>query len=45
MAFPTDRPVSRAARFVSDSLTKIVGDLVQRGIWTGHLIDSDVEPG
>lgn len=39
LSFSTDRPVSRAARFASEAISKIVTDLVTAGVWVGHLID------
>lgn len=45
LAFPADRPISRAARFASDSIAAIVGDLVHRGTWPGHLLDVDATQG
>ena len=39
MALPSDRPASRAARFAADTITEVVTDLVDRGIWIGQLID------
>lgn len=44
LAFPADRPISRAARFASESIASIVADLVHRGTWPGHLIDVGVTP-
>lgn len=41
LAFPADRPVSAAARFVGEVLTDIAAELVKRGVWTGQLTDTD----
>jgi DNA-binding transcriptional LysR family regulator len=38
VAFPSDRPVSRAARFTGDAIERIVGDLVRRGVWGGKFL-------
>jgi hypothetical protein len=39
LAYPADRSVSAAARFVGDTFTEIAADLVARNIWVGHMID------
>lgn len=44
LAYPADRPISRAARFASESIAAIVADLVQRGIWPGHMLDVEATP-
>lgn len=38
LSFPSDRPISRAARFAADSITAIATELVTRGVWSGHLL-------
>jgi DNA-binding transcriptional LysR family regulator len=38
IAYPADRPVSLAARFVGDTIREIAADLVARNIWVGHMI-------
>lgn len=38
LAYPSDRPVSRLARFAGESIAGIVGDLVERRIWPGELL-------
>ncbi|KRE09953.1 LysR family transcriptional regulator [Bosea sp. Root381] len=38
IAYPADRPVSAAARFVGETFIDIAGDLVERGVWTGHML-------
>ncbi|GBD48606.1 LysR substrate-binding domain-containing protein [Methylopila sp. Yamaguchi] len=41
LAFPADRPVSPAARFVGDAFMEIAADLVGRGVWLGHKLAPD----
>jgi LysR family transcriptional regulator, nitrogen assimilation regulatory protein len=41
LAYPADRPVSPAARFVGDVFMEIATDLVDRNIWTGHMLAQD----
>lgn len=36
IAYPADRPVSPAARFVGDAFAEMAADLVGRGVWLGH---------
>ncbi len=38
LAYPSDRSVSRLARFAGETITAIVGDLVERKIWPGELL-------
>jgi LysR family nitrogen assimilation transcriptional regulator len=38
LAFPNERPVSRAARFAGEAIESVVADLVRRGVWGGKLI-------
>ncbi len=38
LAYPADRPVSAAARFVADTFTAIAADLVARNIWVGRML-------
>jgi len=38
MVYPTDRPTSPAARFVGDTFLALAGELVQEGIWAGHML-------
>lgn len=38
MVYPTDRPISPAARFVGDAFLELAEELVQRGIWAGHML-------
>lgn len=40
IAYPADRPVSPATRFVADTLTAITTDLVERKVWGGRLLDA-----
>lgn len=39
LSYSIDRPVSRGARFASESIAMIVSDFVSRGIWKGHLLE------
>lgn len=39
IAYPADRPVSPATRFVAETLIAITTDLVERKVWGGRLID------
>ena len=41
LAYPADRPVSPAARFVGDVFLEIATDLVDRNIWVGHMLAQD----
>ena len=41
LAYPVDRPVSRAARFVGDTFTQIASDLVAQRIWGGQMLDME----
>lgn len=38
LAYPADRPVSAAARFVGDTFIDIAGDLVSRNVWVGRML-------
>lgn len=38
LAYPADRPVGPAARFVADVFTEIAADLVSRNIWVGRML-------
>lgn len=38
VAYSTDRPVSRAARFVGEAFRRITGELVAQGIWAGEML-------
>lgn len=38
LAYPADRPVGAAARFVADAFTEIAADLVARNIWVGRML-------
>lgn len=38
LSFPSDRPITRAARFAADAIAEIVSDMVQRGVWSGQLL-------
>jgi DNA-binding transcriptional LysR family regulator len=39
LAYPADRPVSPAARFVGESIVRIAADLVNRKRWAGQMVD------
>jgi DNA-binding transcriptional LysR family regulator len=41
LAYPADRPVSPAARFVGETITEIAHDLVSRQVWVGHMLGED----
>jgi DNA-binding transcriptional LysR family regulator len=41
LSFPADRPVSRLARFAAETISTIIRDQVERGIWVGQLLDAD----
>ncbi|MCO5091432.1 LysR substrate-binding domain-containing protein [Bosea sp. (in: a-proteobacteria)] len=38
LAYPADRPISPAARFVGETFTQIAADLVRRDIWIGRVL-------
>lgn len=38
LAYPADRPISAAARFVGETFVAIATDLVERGVWAGHML-------
>ncbi|SDN41911.1 LysR substrate-binding domain-containing protein [Ensifer sp. YR511] len=38
VAYPADRPVSPAARFVAETFTEIASDFVARNVWSGHIL-------
>ncbi|RYG28786.1 MAG: LysR family transcriptional regulator [Burkholderiales bacterium] len=40
IAYPADRPIMPAARFVGDTFVRIAGELVGNGIWAGTMIDA-----
>lgn len=39
IAFPADRPVMPAARYIGDAFARIARELIQTGIWAGRIID------
>jgi DNA-binding transcriptional LysR family regulator len=43
ISFPTDRPVPRLARFAGQAIAATVRSLVERGIWSGHLLEAGSE--
>lgn len=46
LSYPTDRPVPRLARYAGDILASTVRQMVEKGVWPGHLPpDSSAEPG
>lgn len=38
IAYPSDRAISPAARFLGEAVTEIAADLVGRGIWAGQML-------
>jgi len=40
IAYPTDRPIMPAARFVGEVFARIAAELVDSGIWAGTIIDT-----
>lgn len=38
MAYPADRPLTRATRTTGETFARIVADLVRRGIWAGRML-------
>lgn len=40
VAYPADRPVSRAARLVGETVIGIAADLAARGVWMGQVLDA-----
>jgi DNA-binding transcriptional LysR family regulator len=38
IAYPSDRAISPAARFLGEAVTNVAGDLVGRGIWAGRML-------
>src|SRR5690606_8511321 len=40
IAYPTDRPIRPAARFVEEAFTQIAAELVDSGVWAGTIIDT-----
>jgi len=38
IAYPSDRAISPAARFLGEAVTDVAADLVQRGIWAGRML-------
>lgn len=41
LAFPTDRPIPRLARFAGQTVVSKVRQMVERGVWAGSLPESD----
>jgi DNA-binding transcriptional LysR family regulator len=41
LAYPADRPVSPAARFVGEAFVEIARDLVASNVWAGHMLERD----
>ncbi|ACL61551.1 LysR family transcriptional regulator [Methylobacterium nodulans] len=44
LAYPADRPVTPAARFVGQAFVEIAADLVDRKIWIGHMVEPSAAP-
>lgn len=40
IAYPTDRPIMPAARFVGEAFARIAAELVDSGVWAGTIIDT-----
>lgn len=38
VAYPSDRAISPAARFLGGAVTEVAADLVERGIWAGRML-------
>ncbi|MBB6122985.1 LysR family transcriptional regulator [Sphingobium subterraneum] len=38
MTYPADRPVSPATRYVGETFATIAAELIEQGVWAGHLI-------
>lgn len=38
IAYPSDRAISPAARYLGDAVTAVAADLVARGIWSGRML-------
>jgi LysR family nitrogen assimilation transcriptional regulator len=38
LSYPSDRPVSRAARFAGETISTVAADMVERGLWSGQLV-------
>ncbi len=43
LAYPADRAISPAARFVGDAMVRIARDLANRKLWAGELLDQDTK--
>jgi LysR family nitrogen assimilation transcriptional regulator len=39
VAYPADRPVTPAARYAGELFASITADLVERGVWAGHVLE------
>jgi hypothetical protein len=39
LSYPADRPMPRLARFAGETITTIVNDYVESGIWVGQLLN------
>ena len=40
IAYPMDRPVSPATRYVGETFATLASDLVARGVWHGRVLDA-----
>ena len=38
IAYPSDRPISPAARFLANAVVEVAADLVERQIWVGRML-------
>lgn len=45
MSYPTDRPMSRLARFAGQAIAATVARLVEQGVWSGRILEADTERG
>ena len=43
MSYPTDRPASRLARFAGQAIAATIASLVERGIWSGRILEAGPE--
>jgi LysR family transcriptional regulator, nitrogen assimilation regulatory protein len=45
MSYPTDRPTPRLARFAGQVIATTVSALVEKGIWSGRILEAERETG
>ncbi|MGE3993458.1 LysR family transcriptional regulator [Pseudorhodoplanes sp.] len=43
MSYPSDRPIPRLARFAGQVIVATVNTLVERGVWSGKILESEPE--